>query len=119
MAYPDYYREHLARGKKLEEAHEHSGTVLDVQLRQLEENGLGNLPLYRDIASMRGNLQALPFGHPAAVFVGLCRMLHGEGHLARPQVAHAQGQVCRGELRVVLFFARVKPQVLEQQDPPR
>uniref|UniRef100_A0A7C4QGN0 Uncharacterized protein n=1 Tax=Schlesneria paludicola TaxID=360056 RepID=A0A7C4QGN0_9PLAN len=33
------------------------GNVLDLQLRQLEENGLQELPVYRDIQQMRGNLQ--------------------------------------------------------------
>ena len=33
--------------------------VLDVQLRQLAENGLSELPIYRDIASMKGNIAGL------------------------------------------------------------
>src|SRR5579863_3864776 len=33
--------------------------ILDVQLQQLEENGLKELPLYRDIALMRKNIGAL------------------------------------------------------------
>ncbi|MBI3865918.1 MAG: hypothetical protein HY290_28925 [Planctomycetia bacterium] len=33
--------------------------VLDIQLQQLEENGLKHLPLYRDIALMRKNIGAL------------------------------------------------------------
>jgi len=33
--------------------------ILDVQLQQLEENGLKDLPLYRDIALMRKNIGAL------------------------------------------------------------
>jgi len=33
------------------------GNVLDLQLRQLEENGLEDLPVYRDIQLMRDNLQ--------------------------------------------------------------
>jgi hypothetical protein len=33
IAYPDYFREHQSRGKQLTEAHEHHGTVLDLQLR--------------------------------------------------------------------------------------
>ncbi|MDQ3333485.1 MAG: hypothetical protein M3552_23045, partial [Planctomycetota bacterium] len=34
-------------------------SVLDMQLRQLEENGLVDLPVYADIRAMRGNLAAL------------------------------------------------------------
>jgi len=33
--------------------------VLDIQLRQLEENGLASLPIYRDIASMKEHIGAL------------------------------------------------------------
>jgi hypothetical protein len=33
--------------------------VLDIQLQQLEENGMKQLPLYRDIASMRKNIGSL------------------------------------------------------------
>lgn len=33
LAYPDYYRNHVKRGLKLSEAHDHHGTVYDVQLR--------------------------------------------------------------------------------------
>jgi hypothetical protein len=36
--------------------------VLDIQLRQLEENGLKALPIYRDIASMKGNIGGLMQG---------------------------------------------------------
>lgn len=41
--------------------------VLDLQLRQLEENGLTDLPLYGDIRAMRGNLAALVDREMAAV----------------------------------------------------
>ena len=33
MAYPDNFKKHLKNGRKLTEAYDHSGTVLDVQLR--------------------------------------------------------------------------------------
>ncbi len=33
LAYPDDYRQHVARGRELEEAYHHEGNVLDVQLR--------------------------------------------------------------------------------------
>src|SRR5690606_7512193 len=33
--------------------------ILDIQLRQLEENGLAEQSIYRDIQSMRGNLDQL------------------------------------------------------------
>ena len=33
--------------------------VLDIQIRQLEENGLKSLPIYKDILSMKGNIHEL------------------------------------------------------------
>jgi hypothetical protein len=33
LAYPDYFAQHVKRGRELSEVHEHSGTVLDAQLR--------------------------------------------------------------------------------------
>jgi hypothetical protein len=33
LAYPDNYRQHVARGRELQEAYHHAGNVLDVQLR--------------------------------------------------------------------------------------
>ena len=33
LAYPDDYKQHVARGRELQEAHHHPGNVLDVQLR--------------------------------------------------------------------------------------
>jgi len=35
------------------------GSVLEIQMRQLEENGLKGLPIYKDIASMKGNIGEL------------------------------------------------------------
>ena len=43
------------------------GGVLELQLRQLEENGLEELPVYRDIRLMRGNLQAVVDGEMSQV----------------------------------------------------
>lgn len=40
-------------------AEELVSTVLDIQLRQLDENGLQSLPLYRDIAAMKSNIRGL------------------------------------------------------------
>ncbi|HVW01743.1 MAG TPA: hypothetical protein VHB77_15435, partial [Planctomycetaceae bacterium] len=37
-------------------------SVLDIQLEQLEENGLQELPLYRDIQTMRTNIDTLVQG---------------------------------------------------------
>ena len=34
-------------------------SVLEIQMRQLDENGLKGLPIYKDIASMKGNIGEL------------------------------------------------------------
>ena len=54
----------LARQRDLQEqaralAKELISSVLDVQLRQLEENGLGKLPVHAEITAMRGNIEGL------------------------------------------------------------
>jgi hypothetical protein len=41
--------------------------VLDLQLRQLSENGLTALPIYRDVASMKGNIAGLIDGEMAGI----------------------------------------------------
>jgi hypothetical protein len=53
--------------------------VLELQLRQLEENGLTDLPLYSDIRAMRGNLAALVDGEMAAVVGGLVEAQQATG----------------------------------------
>src|SRR5688500_10135367 len=52
-------RKQQAQEKARSLAVELVSAVLDIQLRQLEENGLKGLPIYRDIASMKGNLGEL------------------------------------------------------------
>lgn len=54
-------------------------TVLDLQLRQLEENGLTELPLYRDIQTMRGELSDLVDGEMAAVIDQLAALEKSTG----------------------------------------
>src|SRR5262245_57503948 len=49
----------LAQEKARAMAGELVSAVLDIQLRQLEENGLASLPIYRDIASMKEHLGTL------------------------------------------------------------
>src|SRR4051812_44207107 len=40
-------------------ARELVSSMLDVQLQQLEENGMADLPLHKDIANMRTNIDGL------------------------------------------------------------
>jgi hypothetical protein len=51
-------------------ARELVSSILDIQLEQLEENGLNTLPLYRDIKQMRINIDGLIEAEMAEV-VGL------------------------------------------------
>ena len=48
-----------AQQRAREMAHELVSRILDLQLRQLEENGLSHLQLFRDIGSMRKNIKGL------------------------------------------------------------
>jgi hypothetical protein len=63
LAQPDspdvYRRKQQAQEKARALAVELIDAVLDVQLRQLEENGLKDRTIYKDIASMKGNIHAL------------------------------------------------------------
>ncbi|HMC12665.1 MAG TPA: hypothetical protein VKH44_15300, partial [Pirellulaceae bacterium] len=68
------------------------GAVLDVQLRQLDENGLKSLPIYRDIASMKGNIGGLMRTDMDAVVQLLIEAQEGkpEDRLAKLNVARAK-----------------------------
>lgn len=57
---PESLREKQETQKRVRKmAHDLVGGALDIQLLQLEENGLDNLSLYRDIREMRGHLDEL------------------------------------------------------------
>jgi hypothetical protein len=53
-------------------------TVLEIQLQQLEENGLKELPLYRDIEGMRENLSKLVDAEMAQVVDLLAKAQQGD-----------------------------------------
>jgi len=55
------------------------GEQLDLQMLQLRENGLDNLPLYAELAEMRANLDALVETHMQAVVALLNRLQAGDG----------------------------------------
>ena len=52
-------RKQDAQERAREMAHQLVTGILDVQLQQLEENGLKELPVYREIAGMKKNIGAL------------------------------------------------------------
>src|SRR3954469_18541509 len=51
--------------------------VLDLQLRQLEENGLKSLPMYRDIAAMKTNIGSLTHDEMERIVVLLSEAQQG------------------------------------------
>src|SRR5688572_11594621 len=54
-----FKRKQQAQDKARALAGELVSGVLDIQIRQLEENGLKGLPIYKDILSMKGNIHVL------------------------------------------------------------
>ena len=52
-------RKQQAQEKARVLARELVASVLDIQVRQLKENGLEHLPIYREINEMRGNIDGL------------------------------------------------------------
>jgi hypothetical protein len=55
----DLQSKHLAQEKARTLARELVSSVLDIQLRQLKENGLGERPIYKEILGMRKNIDVL------------------------------------------------------------
>jgi hypothetical protein len=71
--------------------------VLDIQLRQLEENDLKSLPIYRDIASMKGNIDGLMQGDMELVI----RLL-AEAQEGPPEERAARLNTARDKIRDVV-----------------
>ena len=67
--------------------------VLDGQLRQLEENGLEDRPLHADIASLRGNVEALVNGEMEEVVAILARAESASGDERTALVQEARGTI--------------------------
>ncbi|MFT5526947.1 MAG: hypothetical protein ACI9HK_004929, partial [Pirellulaceae bacterium] len=55
----DLQSKHVAQEKARTLARELVSSVLDIQLRQLKENGLGERPIYKEILGMRKNIDLL------------------------------------------------------------
>jgi hypothetical protein len=88
-------------------AREMVSTVLDLQLRQLDENGLTDLPLYRDIKTMRGNLARLVETEMAAVVERLVEAQHASGADREAKFVEA-----RRAIRTVVVRLSVERQAL-------
>lgn len=84
--------------------------VLDVQLRQLEENGLAELPLYRDIQSMRANVSQLA----AREMNDIVRLLT-EAKSAPPRTADQKWTEAREAIRHVVAQLMAERQKLHRR----
>ncbi len=76
--------------------------VLDVQLQQLEENGLRELQLYRDIHSMRMNISGLVEAEMSQVVALLVRAQNGDEPDRVPAFAEARQMIRAIVLRLSL-----------------
>ena len=84
--------------------------VLDVQLRQLEENGLEKLPIYAEIKSMRSNLDQLVDRQMQDVVNLLVKGQRSEGK-DREQIE----QEARGKIRTVVVSLMAERQKLHKR----
>jgi len=87
----------LARQRSQERARrmaaELVGGILDVQLRQLEENGMTGLPIYGEIRDMRGSLHALVEEEMQEVVVLLTQAQEAEGDTRNQAFAQARDKI--------------------------
>jgi hypothetical protein len=60
----DIGKKQQAQQQARAQASELVSSVLELQLRQLEENGLKALPIYRDVAAMKNNLGRFAYRGP-------------------------------------------------------
>jgi len=67
--------------------------VLDVQLRQLEENGLKSLPIYRDIASMKDNIAGLARADMEQIVELLIKAQEGDPNQRQPAMNAARAKI--------------------------
>ena len=99
-------RKQLAQEKARSLAGELVSAVLDIQIRQLEENGLKTLPIYRDIASMKGNVGELTRDEMEAVVALLVEAQEGSDAERLAKFNEARGKV--REVVVQLMAERQK-----------
>ncbi|RLS76393.1 MAG: hypothetical protein DWI03_09280, partial [Planctomycetota bacterium] len=105
----------LTRQRDLQEqaramAKELISSVLDVQLRQLEENGLGTLPVHAEIAAMRGNIEGLVRQEMRGVVDLLVEAEKASGQERQVVVKRAQEAV----RRIALQLAAERRQLLRR-----
>jgi hypothetical protein len=84
--------------------------VLDLQLRQLEENGLAELPIYRDVQSMRANVSELIADKMSTVV----RLLE-EAQAAAPDSADGKWKDARQAIRDVVAGLMAERQKLHRR----
>jgi hypothetical protein len=102
-----FRRKQQAQEKARSLAGELVGAVLDIQLRQLEENGLKGRPIYKDIASMKTNIGELMKDDMEAIVQLLVKAQEG------PQAERlARFNEARGKIREVVVQLMAERQKL-------
>src|SRR5207249_11758281 len=91
-------------------AQELVAAVLDLQLRQLDENGLKLLPIYRDIASMKANIGSLARGEMEQIVELLI-----EAQQAVPDQRDAKLSAARALVRDVVVRLMAERQKLDRR----
>ncbi|MCR9118809.1 MAG: hypothetical protein NXI22_17880, partial [bacterium] len=97
----------MAQEKARSLARELLSGVLDIQLRQLRENGMQGLPIYRDIESMRANIDDIAGEEMREVVELLVRAQEGE-----PEQRLAAFTEARGKIRGVVLSLMAERQKL-------
>jgi hypothetical protein len=82
-------------------------SILDIQLQQLEENGLREMQIYRDIATMRGNISGLVESEMAQVVELLAAAQSGE-----PAQREAKFVEARRSIREIVLRLSIERQNL-------
>lgn len=103
----DLARRQVDQQRARQMAKELVSTVLDLQIRQLEENGLVGLPIYEDIRLMRGNLSTLVDREMAAVVERLIQAQNLSGSEREAKFVEA-----RRAIRKVVIRLSVERQAL-------
>src|SRR4029453_13061793 len=88
-----FRRKQQAQEKARGLAGELIGAVLDIQLRQLEENGLKRRPIYKDIASMKGNIGELMKDDMEAIVQFLVKAQEGSQAERLARFNEARGKI--------------------------
>ena len=100
-------RKQQAQARAQNMARELVGAVLDIQLRQLAENGMDELPIYREVRLMRENIDGLVAEEMQSVIKLLEEAQQGTVEHRRAKFSDA-----RGEIRTIVVALMAERQKL-------